>query len=86
MPGERPVTVVPDIVVQVDEVLSLYCIDDVTPVIVPLLLALVVQFVALTDDEVVGRAGIAKFCALLSAVVVPLPALTMLTVVPNHAD
>ena len=86
VPGVRPVTTVPVIAVQVDAVLSLYSIAAETFVIVPLLLALVVQCVELTDEEVVGRAGIWRFCASLSDVVVPLPARTMLKVVPNQAD
>ena len=85
VPWTSPVTEVPVQFahsVNVGEVLR-YSIADETPVIVPLLLLEVVQFVLPTVGAA-GRAGIDRLCGMLSEVVVPFPVFMMLTVAPNH--
>ena len=83
VPGERPVTEVPVTPVQVDAVLDLYCIEAVTPVMLPSLFV-GPQCTAAGAVGAAGRAGIGKDWAGLLDVVVPLPGFMMFTVVPIH--
>ena len=85
VPGTKLFMVVLGTVVQVVPPFVLYSIAVVILEIVPLLFEIVVQSV-FTGVGVTGREGTDNGWGSLSRVVVPLPTLTIFTVVPSQVD